>query len=539
MMQSAKWQFLISKVVDWNWNRGNVWILMLFSGVLAIYLYGANIKAQWWLIDDHEIVYFLGSDGVLRVNEIWEKLIQDTEVGHIQLPRFRPVYYVIRLLECSIWGDNLSLWYGFRVFIYGFFVGSFWYLISRKTGCAIGGFLTLYVAVQTYWVDIFSRLGPSEVYAVFGLMVFGWGIYVVYTSNKATGWGFLFAGAVLCSGSKENFLILILPLLYIVWDLYKRGGLNFARAALAFGAFMWMIWIGFMVASTTLSYGGDVYGNSVGIRTKILTMVRIMVRVDVLVLLFFCLLLVYLYRSFRMKNPAFLENYQRDVSVVIVLSLIYISQIFFYNNNWPTGTRYNFPGMLVVPLVLAVFISIFKRVTQTDDYLRYRSSLVLVSFIVLAFLAFSQVDNISRILDFNKRVVDRTTRFSTKMSELAKLGIQHPDYVFILQTDSPNKDYEAVFSYYRFLRFYSAKNPVSLLWTGLKPEAYSETLQRSLVSDLQGLSFWGKFPATIMGNEHDFTSYSEVDGSETKCIMLLLSGELKRECQILVVEDWR
>lgn len=540
MIRSVKWQSLAGKVFDLNWNKNNMWLLVLFSGMLAFFLFGANVKAQWWIIDDHEIAYFLGPDRVLQVDEILEKLIFDTEVGRqIQLPRFRPVYYVLRLLECWAWGDKPSLWYGLRVFIYMFFIGTFWYLVSCKVGIVVGGLISMYVALHTFWVDIFSRLGPSEVYAVLGLMIFGWGIYSAYTSNRVTGWVYLFAGAVICSGSKENFLVMILPLLYIVWDFYKRGELNLAKAVLSLGTLTWMIWIDFMVVSAALSHGGDVYGSSVGIKTRILTMVRIAAREDVLVLLFFCLVLTYMYYSFRTKNPAFLENYQRDVSVVIILSLIYISQIFFYNNNWPIGIRYDFPGMLVVPLVLVVFISIFKRLTKTDDHLRYHTTLVLASFIVSLFLAFSQVDNINRILDFNNRNVNRTTRFSTKMAELAKLGVQHPEYVFILQTDSPIKDYEAVFSYYRFLRFFGAKNPVSLLWTGLKPEAYSETLQRSLVSDLRDLSFFGKFPATVVGNEHDFAPYSEVDGSETKCIMLLLSGDLKRECQILVIEDWR
>ena len=541
MSPSIKWRLLVNKVFDLSWNRSNIWILFLSSAAIAVFLLGANIKAQWWVIDDHEIAYFLGSDKVLRADEIWGRLIRDTEVGqNVQLPRFRPVYYTLRLLECWAWGASPSLWYEFRILIYAFFIGSFWYLISHKVGCVIGGLISLSVAMQTYWADIFSRLGPSEVYTVLGLGVFFWGIYIVYTSNKVTGWWLLFSGVVLCSGSKENFLFLILPFLYIVWDFYKQGKLKSSRVALSLGTLIWMLWIGFMVVSLAISHGGDVYGNSVGIKARILNMVRLAGRVDIIMLLLVCaILLLYSIRLFRLKDIPEKEQDQRNVAAVIILSLIYISQIYFYNGNWPIGNRYDFPGVLVGPLLLSIFIAFLNRKTLTNDHGGFRTSLIVTSVFISSFFALLQIDHVREIVDLTNGNVEHTASFSTEIEQLVKLGMQNPDYVFIVQADHPYKDYEAVFSYFRFLRFYGTQNPITFLWTGLKPKAYHNLLESSLASDLQNLSLFGELPVTVAGNKNDFAPYSEIDGSETGCIMLLLSGEPQKECQVLVVEDWR
>jgi hypothetical protein len=503
-------------------------------------MFGMNVKAQWWVIDDHEIAYFLGSDHRISAGEIPGKLLNDTEVGqYLHVPRFRPVYYVFRLLESWIWGATPGLWYAFRIFIFAAFVGLFWYLISQKVGSIIGGFIALYMAIQTYWVDIISRLGPSEIYAVPGLALFGWGVHVIYKSNKIAGWWCVFAGAVICSGTKENFLFLIVPVLYVVWDFYKNGKLNFVRAALALGACIWMAWIGSTIVIATLSYGGDVYNNSVGLRDRIVILLRLFGRGDVIVLLSICAFLLLLKQLFQAKASAFLE-YSKGVMVIAsILTLIYISQIFVYNGAWPLGTRYDFPGLLIGPLMLVVLIAFAQKLTTTNGWVRFRTSLILISIFGTFLLGFFQFNHIREIRFLNDRNVERSVTFSKKMEQIANLGIQNSDHALIIQADNPVWDYEPVFSYFRFLKFYGAKNPVAFLWAGRKPETYNNEFNVSLASDLRDLSFYGKLPLLVTGAGQDFTPFSEVDGSETKCILVLISGQPKKNCAIIVAGNWR
>lgn len=540
MTPSNKLQRFADKLFGMAWNKNNILLLVFLSGALAALMFGANVKAQWWVVDDHEIAYFLGSDHVLSAGEIPERLLNDTEVGqYLQLPRFRPVYYAFRLLESWAWGVRPGLWYAFRIFIFAAFVGLFWYLISQKVGSIIGGFIALYMAIQIYWVDVISRLGPSEIYAVLGLSLFGWGVHIIYKSNKTMGWWCIFAGALICSGAKENFLFLILPVAYIGWDFYKNGKLNFVRAALLFGACVWMVWIGSTIVISTLSYGGDVYNNSVGMRDRVVILLQLFGRIDVIVLLSICVFLLLLRRSFHVKGSSLLESDREVVALAIIFTLIYISQIFIYNGEWPLGTRYDFPGLLVAPLMLVVLIAFAQKITTAIGWVRFRTSLILISVFGTCLLGFLQLNRIREIRFLNNRNVERSVTFSRKMEQIADLGIQNPDHAFIIQADNPVWDYEPIFSYFRFLRFYGAKNRIAFLWAGRKPETYNNEFSISLASDLRDLSFYGKLPLMVAGDEHDFMPFSEVDGSETKCILVLISGQPKKNCPIVVAGNWR
>ncbi len=540
MMLPNKLQGFTDKLFGMNWNKNNILILLFLSSFLAAIMFGENIKAQWWVIDDHEIAYFLGSDHVLRGNEIVGNLLHNTEVAHyLHYPRFRPIYYTLRLLESWAWGAKPSLWYAFRIFVFALFVSFFWYLISQKVGIVIGGFISLYMATQIYWVDIIGRLGPSENYAALGLAFFGLGVHIIYKSNKIGGWWYVFIGTMICSGTKENFLFLILPLGYIVWDFYKRRQLNFTRVALSFGACVWMIWIGFAIVVSAVAYGGDVYNNSTGITARLHILFKLFERIDVIVMLSICTLLLFSKQLFHINNPAILEYSKEVAAITLLLTLIFISQIFFYNGEWPAGTRYDFPGLLIWPIMFVVLLSFFQKITLIDGFTQFRTGLILLSTLGVFLLAFSQLNNIREIRIKNNQNVERTISFSKKMEQLVGLGTQNPEYVIIIQTDNPVSDYEPVFSYFRFLRFYGVKNHISFLWAGRKPEAYSNQFRASLARDLHNLSYYGKEPFMVAGSVHDFVPFPEVENSHVGCILVVISGEPGKNCPIVFTGNWR
>lgn len=477
---------------------------------------------------------------MLRGSEIVEELIYHTEIAHyLHYPRFRPIYYALRLLESWAWGARPSLWYAFRILIFALFVSFFWYLISDKVGLVIGGFISFYVATQMYWVDIISRMGPSEIYAVFGLVLFGLGVSIIYKSNKVIGWWYIFIGAIICSGAKENFLFLVLPILYIGWVSYKKGKLGLVRFSLLLGVLVWMLWIGFTIIVATWSYGGDVYNNPVGITGRFSVLIKLFERVDVLGWLSICILLLLSKRLFEVRIPNFMEDFNQTMVMSALLTLIYTSQIFFYNGVWPVDARYDFPGLLIGPLMLVVLVSFLQKVTLINGFTQFRSALILLSTICVIILVFSQFNNIRDIRSKNNQNVDKTVAFTKKMEQWANLGVQHPDYVLIIQTDNPVSDYEPVFSYFRFLRFYNVRNKITFLWAGRKPEAYSNQFKAALAEDLSKLSLYGREPLLVSGNDQDFTPFPEIDKSDTKCILLLMSGQPKKHCAITVAGGWQ
>lgn len=538
---NRRFRKLVDKLLDINRTDINVLVVVVLSTMLGLVMFGENVKAQWWVVDDHEIAYFLGSDHVLRFNEIPDTLIHETEIGqYLNYPRFRPVYYILRLGETLVWRNRPGLWYALRTGIFILFIGFFWYLISKKVGRVIGGFLSFYMATSLYWTDIVGRLGPSEIYATLGLMLFGAGVYIVYRSNKIIGWWGMFIGVVICSGSKENFLFLFLPLVGFLWLFYNKGKINITRAALSLASFMWMIWIGYVVVvSTRLSEGGDVYGNSVGLRARLLVMINLFGRFDVIVLLLICVLLLFSKELFRINNTSVI-SYAREAGLVaLMLSLIYISQIFFYGGDWPVGIRYDFPGLLVWPILFAVILSFFQKTAQVGRVKVYEDVVMFAGILVTFILSVSHVGNIYQARLRSIENVAKTAKFTQNMEMLASLGIHNPNDILIIQADNPAWDYEPVFSYARFIRFYGAENKLSFLWVGRKPENYNNRLNSSLAKDLSDLSLHGVEPAGLNGKGNDFIPISEADAPNAKCILIVISGTPKKNCSQTIVSNWR
>jgi hypothetical protein len=135
--------------------------------------------------------------------------------------------------------------------------------------------------------------------------------------------------------------------------------------------------------------------------------------------------------------------------------------------------------------------------------------------------------------------VERTVSFTKKIENWARIGKNNPDKAIIIQTDDPNWDFEPVFSYVRFLRYYGVKNKIAFLWRGRSPEKYSNVLESSLAKDLSNLSSFGEIPARVVSNKNDFTPFPYVDTLETGCILIVISGEPEKHCSKIIAGQWR
>lgn len=68
--------------------------------------------ADFAMIDDHEIVSILGRDNVVRMSELFP-LVEEYAIEHNG--RFKPGFYVLRILEAFFVGGNASLWHANRL----------------------------------------------------------------------------------------------------------------------------------------------------------------------------------------------------------------------------------------------------------------------------------------------------------------------------------------------------------------------------------------------------------------------------------------
>src|SRR5262245_38473548 len=110
-----------------------------FAVGLAVYYWGPVVDAKWGLIDDHEVMFFVGPDDHMPVSRL-PVVVEQIELSpQSTLPRFRPSYYGLRLAEALAWGKNPALWFGFRLVVAVVFMAA----VAHVCLQAVGPILTL------------------------------------------------------------------------------------------------------------------------------------------------------------------------------------------------------------------------------------------------------------------------------------------------------------------------------------------------------------------------------------------------------------
>jgi hypothetical protein len=154
-------------------------IIISFSILFSLILLKHNLNAKWSIIDDHEIINYLGSDKNITLSEVTKLISQSEIASYGNSLRYRPSYYILRILETYLWSDNAQLWYGVRIL----FLMIFLYVVSSIVTKLLGLFLavsfTMFIMTGAYWPDILTRLGPSEMYGVLGIALYAYGLFEI------------------------------------------------------------------------------------------------------------------------------------------------------------------------------------------------------------------------------------------------------------------------------------------------------------------------------------------------------------------------
>ena len=135
------------------------WPLVFVFGCIVFMLYPV-LHADFGVIDDHEIVNILGRDNRVEISEI-SPLIQQWVIE--QNGRFRPAYYVLRILEAFVAGGDASLWYTNRLLLALVSALALYWGLRVLLRPFLAGVVTLlfFSGPQN---EIWTRLGPQEAY---------------------------------------------------------------------------------------------------------------------------------------------------------------------------------------------------------------------------------------------------------------------------------------------------------------------------------------------------------------------------------------
>jgi hypothetical protein len=446
-------------------------IVCSLSGVLAFYLIGRQIwAANWWLIDDHEIFSFLGNRDRLPLSELFHTLFTKTEVGTLD-GRFRPSYYLLRVLETCLWGTDVHLWYLTRTACFALFVASTWWLFIRLGRFWLGTALMVPVLTLPFWSDVWARLGPSETYgaAATGLLILG--LLALHSAEKNWQRNLSAATIVLATivliGSKETFIpIAAIGPAALLFEAARRR-LSIAVTAIAMTlicaaglAVVGATW------KVTSDMGGDIYANKIdGIG---LLRAALLSRRELLFPLLCYVAAIGIMGLAAKRSGKSFSEWQRSTLWIAMLfgylSAVLVSQHIVYRAvAMPTGMRYDFPTVLFGPFafaVLAWYVLHHIELNVSDRFADFASLALAIG--VLGWYAPTLRSFASSPLpQAVEDNIKRTSAFFPTVQSIVSSARQSPQGPIILEAYGAGA-YEPIYSMQAYLRALGASNLIAV-----------------------------------------------------------------------------
>lgn len=438
---------------QFRWSRKTVLVASIFVALsLSVYLFGPNLKAKWWLIDDHEIFYFLKSkNSQQNWIQFFEILLNQTEVGSFgNSQRYRSSYYFLRVFETLLWKDNPLLWYSFRLVITALFSFSILKLLTKYFSFSLSILFLLSVFSLRYWSDIFSRMATSETYAVFGISLILIGISNYRDQSQNSIWTYvsIAVGAMIAEGSKENFLFLISIPLVILFLERKASNTLSSKIVLTVP----IIYAGSILLSLYIFFRKvqvDIYGNSTKASDRLSVFLNYLNNELVVGCMILIGILILLIAFHSIKSKKYSVSFP-ELIPFFFFGLLLIN-ILFYSANWPTNSRYDFPGLLgyQCAIVFSVYLIVSKVLDLAKEPYPEKKIVtnVILVFFLCSFAPLSGITNLQRDSRFNMK---RTQEFTSFLNNFLADKTDR----FIIFYINQALDFEPVDSFSRFMNYH-------------------------------------------------------------------------------------
>ncbi len=450
----------------------NFIVIVCLSGAFSYLLTGRQIAlANWGMIDDHEMFTFLGPNLHLAPGDIWNTLLTKTEVGTLQ-GRFRPSYYFLKVVEAAAFGPDVHLWYLVNTICFAVFLSSIWWTTLRFAGIWLSGALTASIALLSMWADVWSRLGPSEIFgaATVGVMLFAADL-VMFSAPpllRNVGAVTVALAAITLAGLKETFIPLAAggsALVFILAAIERR--LSLVAIGVLAGVILASIGaIGFVVSKELHAVGADYYGRGVGPGVTLLYAVLggldgllRTVWLWALPLLFLQILKVVPERPLKQ----WISDSRIAVGIYLFLIAMYAAQCGLYRTIFPHNSRYDFPAMLLIPItacVLACEVSCRLRNRFPQRVIDY-AQLVAAVFVIFALVNANIAKPPPALAVAVKKNIESTSGFFDEVQRLVRAAKAAPDSPIILEAHGP-RAFEAVHAVPIYLHALGATNSVSV-----------------------------------------------------------------------------
>lgn len=505
-MAVKKTNFRRPLVALWFRAKGQIFfssaVLSLLVAISS-YTNSPSFKAWYGPIDDHDFLQISNPRGLFGIGQNIHQYFLETgglgDLGHT--PRYLPVYYFLRFIIISILGGHPGFLYFFRACsqaICAFLV----YLICKNSsqGSKFHRYLVEFIAVITSiltlsapsWIDISTRLGPSEMELSIGICLTIIGLFNLTNThdNVSKNYDFFFLvlliGVGIATGSKENGLVSVVALGYIL--ITKKNWIKRRTRRIIFAAMSTIIpsAVAYNVI-TVISSGSDVYGNQRNSGTIVSAIIERAQNPNFYLILGSATIVALNY--LRAKG-----NSGRGSTVVVVfLAVLYLSEGIFYSNNF-VPLRYGLLSDLAVLLSIGITLSdLIGSKLSLAGAPKLMVAIAVVSALFLELYVLTPYANLESHFIQSKNNSNYTNNWKSQILGVGEASILQPTASIVLYEQSSDGDYERIASIVKYMRFIGAKNLVYLIV--LEPEDKTNALLSSLWDiSISGSKKWGIEP---------------------------------------------
>jgi hypothetical protein len=347
-----------------------------------------------------------------------------------------------------------------------------------------------------FWPDVWCKTGVTETYTATGAALCCGGLILTWRERRAWPWFLVLVGGVLAIGSKENFLILLAPVWFTVLLLWWRGRRTIIGSVIAFLLTLFAGLIVYQTIHILRSLGGDHYGNDVSTahRARVLldglrAVSQHIAWIDLLIAVIGLGIVAGVARGRSLARRV----WSIEGSVLFVLTAclaMWLSQYVFYDGKWPVSTRYDFPGVLAIPLAIVAAAALGLKFLRTMGWDRRILRAVRAGLVVGLLLLVGSRD-LTTLRQGAIATIENNYAFALCLDTLAQKAAAHPERPILFVTWRP-WDFEPAHSYRQFLASRGVKNPFYLSLLGFGPDIFPPgSPDRRLATDLQTISTHG------------------------------------------------
>ena len=492
-------------IARWREDPKRLLILSAVVGIgLAVFMIGNLVFSGYSILDDHAIAEWLGPQRHVGLGDFW-RMFDSTELAQYGTgQRYRPFMYLMIIFETLAWGTHPAAFHAVAMIWLCVFLWAVAWASFRTIGFIGGCGILFLVANGRYWGNIFTHSTmPSEQPAAMGLglIVFGFGLlfsWFVHADRRKIDFPVLLIvlGGFVCLGSKENFMPMLGLDILLVAAVARLGKIGMVTLAVCTALILLDIAICYGIIVPNIGRATDMYGadNSIGYRLRMIHHSPLFLNA-LIAMACGTAAAAWGWRRMRAKDDADARSFLALGALLAFAGLYLTWEIFFYVGRLPAGQRYDFPALLINPILAGSALYAATFWCARVNWLRQNfSPLALRACFALLILNIATVyydrHKLLSVRDAIQISNDHTRLMRADLERGRVLAAQHPDWPIIVAPSQP-MNYEAVVTFPIWMHFFEIRNPASLL-VNVPDSEVKSAFERSLVDMMREQSRAGR-----------------------------------------------